>query len=757
MANKNADNTLKTAIFPVAGMMCAVCAATVGKTLSGMPGVEKAEVNFATQSVEVTWNPRTVTTAAMQEALDKEGYSMIVEEDAAKSMEAGEKEELRLYEGMKKKVILAWALTVPLAVICMAHIHFPGAPWVMMALALAVMTVCGGRYYVTGTRALFKGHPNMESLVAVSTAVSFLFSLFNTIAPGFWEERAMNADLYYEGSAMIIAFVLTGKLMELRARHSTGSALRALMGLQPTTALVERDGEFRETDVALILKGDRIMVRPGERIPVDGVVAEGHSTVDESMLTGEPVGVEKGPGDGVTAGTLNGNGSLTVEARKVGADTELARIIESVRKAQGSKAPVQRLVDRISAVFVPTVMGISVITFIIWLCFGSSYLAMGLLAAVSVLVIACPCALGLATPTAVMVGIGRGARQGILVKDATALEQLSKIDVLAIDKTGTLTEGHPSVKEVFFATDDADDRARLAAVAEMLESHSAHPLAEAIRQWCEATGSGTATDSPDFNYIPGKGIEAVIGGVTYKIGSPAFAAASEGYSHGLSEAIGRWLAEGAGVVALSRDGKGEAIFKVTDTLRKDAAETVARLRELGIETVLLTGDNEATARHIARQAGIETVYAGMMPGDKERVIEKLQSEGKKTAMAGDGINDSQALARADVSIAMGGGSDIAIETAQLTLASGRLTDLPKAVELSDATLRVIKENLFWAFIYNVIGIPVAAGALYPVWGVMLSPVIASAAMACSSVCVVTNSLRLASLKLGTKQKRRNNQ
>lgn len=751
MANKNSSSRLKSEIFPVSGMMCAVCANTVEKTLAEMPGVEKAEVNFADSSVTVTWNPRATNPEAMQAALDKEGYAMIVEASAAKSAEAHDREEARLYKDMKTKTLLAWALTIPLAAICMLHFHFPSEAWVMMALALLVMTICGNRFYTNGFRQLFKGKPNMDSLVAVSTSVSFLFSLFNTLFPGFWGESEVKPSLYYEASAMIIAFVLTGKTMELRARHSTGNAIRALIGLQPTTALRrDNEGNFLETNIEKIVPGDILLVRPGERIPVDGVVESGHSSIDESMLTGEPVSVEKTAGNKVTAGTLNGNGQLIVKAEKVGASTELARIIECVKRAQGSKAPVQRLVDKISGIFVPVVITISLVTFFIWIAFGASYLSLGVLAAVSVLVIACPCALGLATPTAVMVGIGRGARQGILVKDATALEQLSKIGILAIDKTGTLTKGSPEVSDTYFSPSlNATKKVRFIAIVDALETRSTHPLAKAVTEWCAAHVKDT--DKPgdlDFNYIPGKGIVGNFDGRVVWIGSASLREMQGAEEPAdMKASVDRWLSEGAGVVVAGIDNEALAAFKVADSLRDDASDTISELKALGIEPVLLTGDNEATAYHIARQVGIDHVYAGVLPSGKEEVIKELKESGKLVAMAGDGINDSQALASADVSIAMGGGSDIAVETAQLTLASGKLRDIVKAIKLSSATLRIIKENLFWAFIYNVIGIPVAAGVIYPLCGIMLSPMIASAAMACSSVCVVTNSLRLARIKL----------
>lgn len=763
MANKNAASRImsalrggaavENAVFPVTGMMCAVCAGTVQTTLSNLPGVVLAEVNFATSTVSVAWNPSETSPEEMVMALDKEGYGMIVEMDAAEAARKSEEEQLKIYRRTKLKVALAWILTIPLSAICMLHIHFAGDSVVMMLLALAVMLICGNRFLINGFRNLVKRKPNMDSLVAVSTSVSFLFSLFNTLFPEYWTSRSLSAELYYEASAMIISFVLTGKLMELRARHSTGNALRALMGLQPTEALrLVESGEFVKVRISDIRTGDVLRVRPGERVPVDGVVESGRSSLDESMLTGESVGVEKGAGDKVTAGTLNGNGELTVKAEKVGSDTELARIIDAVRKAQGSKAPVQRLVDRVSAVFVPAVILISLATFAVWMVFGQGELSMALLAAVSVLVIACPCALGLATPTAVMVGIGRGASCGILVKDAAALELLSKVNVLAIDKTGTLTEGKPKVRNVFFSgLPEGEERDRLLRVIMELEEKSAHPLAAAIAEWCaeHTEDDGESAFIGEFRYIPGKGIVAEDNGVSYWIGSMSLASEMDAeISDTLIRDIELRFGEGGGLVVAGVGKDVRVLFEAADRVRDDAPATVAALKRLGVRTILLTGDGGKAAGYVARVCGIDEVVAEALPGDKETIIADMQEKGGYVvAMAGDGINDSQALARADVSIAMGGGSDIAVETAQLTLVGSGLSKVVDAIRLSSATIRVIRQNLFWAFVYNVVGIPVAAGVLYPAFGIMLTPMIASAAMAFSSVCVVLNSLRLGKMRL----------
>ena len=711
MENKNKVKHIKET-FPVTGMMCAVCAGTVQHTLSSLPGVISAEVNFASSSATVEWNPGVTSPDAMRRALDQAGYGLIAESDEARAVAEKDRRDAADYAALRLRVVVAWIFTVPLATLCMIHIHFPGEAWIYMAMTLVVMFYCGAGFFKRGFRSLFAGVPTMDTLVAISTSVSFLFSAFVTVFPGQMTDRGFTADLYYEGAAMIITFVLTGKLMEARSRRNTGAALRGLMSLQPETALhVDGETEPHEIPLAEIRPGMLLLVRPGERIPVDGRVSDGVSSVDESMLTGEPIPVAKKKGAEVTAGTLNGNGTLTVEALKVGADTELARIVRSVREAQSSKAPVQKLVDRISAWFVPAVIAIAIVTFLIWgFCLADWPRA--LICGVSVLVIACPCALGLATPTAVMVGIGNGARRGILVKDATALELLDKVNVVVLDKTGTITEGHPRVTSVVWHT--GDDRRLLSALAYGAEMQSAHPLAEALCEYFKSQDIIPIT--PDsFDYTPGRGISFSYKGVDYQLG-------------------------GDGII-LSSQGRALAEFFVEDALKPGIRNDIVTLLNRGREVMLLTGDRRATAEAVAREAGISRVVAQAMPADKLRVISDLRRDGNVVAMVGDGINDAEALAEADVSVAIGGGSDIAIETAQLTIVGNNLSALAEAFKLSKKTLRIIRENLFWAFIYNVIGIPLAAGVLASA-GFMLTPMFASAAMALSSVCVVTNSLRL---------------
>lgn len=740
---KNNKDT-RHGIFPVTGMMCAVCAGTVEKTVGQCDGVKEASVNFATSSVSVDWDPSVTSPDAIAMAVRAAGYDMIVSESEAEAAEEKERQEAEAYADMKKKVAVAWLLTIPLSVLCMSHVHFPGYAWVYMAMTLVVMAYCGAGFYLRGFRALAAKAPNMDSLVAVSTVVSFLFSVFNTVWPEALTSRSINADLYYEGAAMIISFVLTGKLMEMRSRHSTGMALRALMGMQPSEALREfPDGTTRNVPVSEIHRGDILVVRQGERIPVDGTVISGVAAVDESMLTGEPVAVEKTDGDDVTAGTIATAGTIRINACKVGNETELSRIIKAVREAQGSKAPVQKLVDKVAGIFVPSVMAVSLLTFCLWMTLGNGNLPVATVCAVSVLVIACPCALGLATPTAVMVGVGRGARKGILVKDAGALERFADVDILLIDKTGTLTEGKPEADSMIVSgTDDEKLRETLAVVAGA-EERSIHPLAEAIIK--RITSEGIRPEDPEeFEYIPGIGIRCRHKGTAYEIGSCALAKDTDDAK--FTAETQHWLAEGAGVAVVTRNGKAVVAFRITDRIRPDAAEAVGKLEKSGITVELLTGDRYATARHVAAMTGIKSVTAETLPEMKQKRVEELQRQGHVVAMAGDGINDSRALAAADVSIAMGSGSDIAIDVARITIVGGKLSSLPEASLLSKATLRIIRENLFWAFIYNVIGIPLAAGALYS-FGFLLNPMFASAAMAASSLCVVANSLRLNKLKI----------
>ncbi|MCM1504844.1 MAG: heavy metal translocating P-type ATPase [Muribaculum sp.] len=743
---RESNNHTKQGIFPITGMMCAVCAGTVEKVISSVAGVAEAEVNLASATASVKWNPKEVSPEQIAQKVKEAGYEMIVAADVASAVEEQEKKELAAYRRLKFKTLAAWLLTIPIMVICMAHVHFPADKYLIAIFALTVMAGCGSNFYVRGWQSLRVKRPSMDTLVAISTLVSYVFSMFNTFNASYWTSEGLDAELYFEASAMIIAFVLTGKLMEARAKRNTGSALRALMCLQPEEAILcGSNGEKRKVAIAELRPGDRVIVRPGDRVPVDGIVVDGSSAIDESMLTGEPLPVEKSEGDKVSAGTINGLGSLTISASKVGSETLLSGIIEAVRRAQGSKPPVQRLADKISSYFVPTVMGIAILTFLLWwICTGE--LRVALLTSVSVLVIACPCALGLATPTAIMVGIGRAAQNHILIKDATSLELMAKTNVMAFDKTGTLTEGHPVVTKSLTLQSDTLSEVEAGAIFG-LEERSEHPLAGAIVEWCRLSGSKPI--SPDvFIYEPGLGIKGRIDDTEWWAGSVRMAEAICGpLNSAANEILRQWSSEGSGIVIAGKNDKPIVAFQISDVLRADAPKVVEDLKQMGISSVLITGDSAKTAEYIARRAGIDEIYSGALPADKQRIVAGLKKPNTVVAMTGDGINDSQALAEADISIAMGGGSDVAMDVAQVTVAGNVLTALPKAIKLSSATIKIIRENLFWAFIYNLIGIPLAAGALYPAFGLLLNPMFASAAMAISSVSVVCNSLRLKTIKI----------
>lgn len=753
----------RTEIFPVTGMMCAVCAGTVEKTASSQPGVEKAEVNLASNTLTLIWNPSLTSPLKVADSLRQEGYDMIVSADQSEAVEIADQEETKRYHSLLIKMILSWVLTVPVFMICMLHLHFPEDNWVMMILTFIVLLYCGGDFYIRGIRGLFKKHPGMDTLVALSTAASFLYSLANTIWPEYWTARGISPDVYYEGAAMIVAFVLTGKLLEARAKRATGSSIRALMALQPDEAtLIVSYSEHNNSDdtvnevtkvvkISDIRPGDLVLLRPGERVPVDGKVTKGESSIDESMMTGESIPVLKNKGSKVFAGSINGNGLLMIRAEAVGAATELQRIITAVREAQGSKAPVQRLVDKIATRFVPTVLTISIMTFIIWMIATNGNIDMALLTAVSVLVIACPCALGLATPTAIMVGIGRAARNGILVKDAEALELLNRINVLAIDKTGTITEGHPSVNQYKWNTRFEADRSLLLSSLYNIETGSTHPLAKAIAEFAQNNTLISNTNSvvKETEHVAGYGIIGVLAdGRKVWIGSSTLSQKMKANIPDEFEDFAKKRSELGEIVVLGGiDTDLMLIMSIADPIRKDAKESLQQLRNLNVDTILITGDRKLTAEKVASEVGISKIYSDTMPQDKVKIVSELKENGNLVAMAGDGINDSAALVTADISIAMGSGSDVAINSSQVTIVGGKLSSIPLAMYLSKATLKIIKENLFWAFIYNLIGIPIAAGLLYPFFGILLTPMFASAAMAFSSVCVVLNSLRLNRIKI----------
>ncbi len=742
-SEKRVEKGVVTKSFPVTGMSCASCAMGVEKRLSGAAGVKRAAVNFADKSVLVEFETDKTDASKLRQSVQEIGYDMITEEGDEGAEKLEEANSLH-YKRLKRDTLLAWVFSIPIMVISMFFMHGISGDFnyfniVLLVLTLPVLAVFGRIFFINGWKSVTKGSATMDTLVALSTSIAFFYSVFNTFFPSFWISRGIEPMVYYEAATMIISFVLLGKLLEERAKGSTSSALKKLIGLQPKDATLIKDGVPTVVPISKIFPGDIVSVRPGEKIPVDGVVTEGRSFVDESMISGEPIPVEKSEGCSVLAGTINQRGAFCFKATKVGGETLLARIIKTVKEAQGSKAPVQRVVDKVAAVFVPVVMGISLLTLIIWLIAGGeNSFAKALLSAVSVLVIACPCALGLATPTALMVGIGKSAKEHILVKDALALEQMRKVNAVVMDKTGTLTEGRAEVTDWIWLIENDNEsiRKRFLNIILSLEERSEHPIASAIVNYIKAAGITQERFRIDnFENIPGKGVSADIEGKSYFAGSSKYAQREIRHSEQLSS-------EGKSVTVVFEDGREIAVIGVSDKIKESSAAAVAELKKMGIEVHMLTGDNERNAAVVSRNLGIASFVAHAMPQDKEDFIMKLKSEGKVVAMVGDGINDSQALSRADVSIAMGKGTDIAMDVAMMTLITSDIALLPKAFELSRRTVRLIRENLFWAFIYNLIGIPVAAGILYPFTGTVLNPMIAAAAMAFSSVSVVLNSLRL---------------
>jgi Cu2+-exporting ATPase len=729
---------MKKCTLPVLEMSCAVCANNVENKVNSLSGVKSASVNFAANTIIVEYDPEQITLPQIKAEVQSIGYDLVIDEVNQEDIQ--EEAQKSHYALLKRKVIVAWILSIPTMLLSMIFMHTPGNEWIMMVLTLPILLYSGQSFYIHAWKQVKQHTANMDTLVALSTSIAFLFSLFNTIYPQFWTDQGMEAHVYYEAAGMIIAFVLLGKLMEERAKNSTTSAIKGLMGLQPKTARKIIETEEIEVPIGQLQPNDKISVRPGEKIPVDGIVIEGNSYVDESMISGEAIPVKKQSGDRVLAGTINQRGSFILNATQVGSSTVLAQIVRMVQEAQGSKAPVQKVVDRISSIFVPIVISISIITFIVWIIIGGNhYFSYALLSAVSVLVIACPCALGLATPTALMVGIGKGAERHILIKDAFALENLCKVNCVVLDKTGTLTEGHPSVSDVLWIT-DSDQTSQSVLLA--AEQKSEHPLAIAITEYLK--GKGVAPEEINsFESITGKGIEVVFEDSKYWVGSLSFAQTQQiQLPEKALQKTEMWSKENKSIIYYGKESSLMAIFAITDPLKPTSAQAVQTLEKRGIEVHMLTGDGNKTAQMIGETLGIKHIQAEVMPTDKETYIQNLQQKGKIVAMVGDGINDSQALARADVSIAMGKGTDIAMDVAMVTLMTSDLLLLPQAIKLSQRTVRLIHQNLFWAFIYNVIGIPIAAGILFPINGLLLNPMWASAAMAFSSVSVVLNSLRL---------------
>ena len=734
------DQQIKKQTFPVLGMSCAACAARVNKTLSRQEGVCSANVNLATAIATVEYDPSLCSPEMMKQAVQNAGFDLLI--DTAKEAEKeAEDTHAAHYRQLKFRTIWAIILSLPVAIIGMFFMDMPYANYIMWILSTPVVFWLGSGFYVNAWKLLKHRSANMDTLVANSTGIAYLFSLFNLFFPDFWLSRGVTPHVYFEAASVIIAFILLGRTLEERAKGNTSAAIRKLMGLQPRTVIIDDGTGEREVSIDQIVPGNMIVVKPGERIAVDGTVTEGSSFIDESMLSGEPIPVCKSAGAKVYAGTINQKGSFRFRAEKVGADTMLSHIIHLVQEAQGSKAPVQQLVDKIAAVFVPAIMTIAVLTFIAWIVLAENGFTHGLLAAVTVLIIACPCALGLATPTAIMVGIGKGAENGILIKDAESLEMAKKIDMIVLDKTGTITEGKPVVTDIVWEAENAD----IQRIFLELEKHSEHPLATAVVQALSQANADNGGDCllTGFESITGKGVKASWNGKTYYAGNRRMLA-EKGItiSPVLSEKAEAFAQEAKTVIWFADEQQALATCAIADRIKETSKKVIAELQQRGISVVMLTGDNEQTARRIAAEAGISEFRAEVLPQQKSEYIKQLQAEGKHVAMVGDGINDSAALAQADLSIAMGQGSDIAMDVAKMTIISSDLTKISEAIRLSTLTVRTIRENLFWAFIYNLTGIPVAAGVLYPFTGFLLNPMIAGAAMAFSSVSVVTNSLRL---------------
>lgn len=723
--------------FPVLGMTCASCAGSAESIVTYELGVVDASVNFATGNLTVEYLPNLTNAAQLQKAVQAVGYDLLIV-DETKQQESLEAIHAEKFKKLKNKTIWAVVLSLPVVTIGMFFMDMPYGNEIMWLFSTPVVLWLGKDFFINAWKQTKHGSANMDTLVALSTGIAYLFSVFNMLFMDFWHQRGLHAHVYFEAAAVVIAFILLGKLLEEKAKGNTSSAIKKLMGLQPKTVMViQLDGTEKQVAIEDVSVGDIILVKPGEKIAVDGMVTSGNSYVNESMLSGEPVPVLKTENEKVFAGTINQKGSFQFKAVKVGKETMLAQIIKMVQDAQGSKAPVQKLVDKIAGIFVPIVIGIAIITFIVWLVFGGdNAVAQALLAAVTVLVIACPCALGLATPTAIMVGVGKGAENGILIKDAESLELARKVSAIVLDKTGTITEGRPQVTGIKWLNDKEETKGILLSI----EKQSEHPLAEAVVKNLEGVSNVALSN---FDSITGKGAKGVYDNETYFVGNKKLLTEHNiVIDNSLLDQADAWGRASKTVIWFADSKKALSVIAISDKIKETSVEAIKHLQDMGIDLYMLTGDNEATAKAIAEQTGIKHYKAEVLPQHKADFVKELQKQGKIVAMVGDGINDSTALATADVSIAMGKGSDIAMDVAKMTIISSDLNKIPQAIRLSKQTVATIKQNLFWAFIYNLIGIPLAAGILYPFNGFLLNPMIAGAAMALSSVSVVSNSLRL---------------
>ena len=733
------EKTVKDS-FPVVGMTCAACVAHVDKALRKQLGVGQVAVNLAANIATVEYDATQCSPEILQQAVENAGYGLVIDK-GDDVLDEAEKAREKYLRSLKWRTVFALSLSALVMVLAMGFKSWRFSGYAAWMLATPVVFYLGRDFFINSWRLIRHGAMNMDTLVALSTGIAYLFSLFNLLFPQVWRRHGILPHLYFESSSMIIGFILLGRWLEEKAKGRTNTAVKKLIGLRPkTVSRIEADGSMSMVPIERICKGDLMAVKPGERIAVDGEIVSGSSFVDEKMLSGEPIPVAKQAGSKVYAGTINGKGGFTFKAEKVGDETVLSHIIRAVTEAQGSKAPVQKLADKIAAVFVPTILGIAVLTLLLWLLLDPAEgLSHGLLAMVTVMIIACPCALGLATPTAIMVGIGLGAENGILVKDAKSLEKTKEMDAIVLDKTGTLTEGMPQVLECHW-TDGLDDKAYYQGVFSAMESRSEHPLAAAVVRYF---GTDNTVEVSDFQSITGQGLTAFCDGKPFYIGNSRLMAAQRIPVEPSLQAQAAELASGAATVVYFADAERViALAGVSDKVKESSRVAIAQLRGAGMEVHLLTGDNEATARAIAKDLNMAHFQANVLPEEKAHYVKDLQAKGRKVAMVGDGINDSAALAQADISIAMGNGSDIAIDVADMTIISSDMTKIIAAMQLSKLTVRTIRQNLFWAFFYNLISVPIAAGVLYPINGFLLNPMIGGAAMALSSVTVVSNSLRL---------------
>lgn len=729
--------TTAKATIAVLEMSCASCAGSVEDIVKIQPGVVSASVNYGTGNLVVEYLPNMTDLYKLQKAVQGAGYDLLIEQESSQqdTLEAIHEKKLKT---LKSKTIWAVILSLPVFFIGMFFMDIPYANVIMWVFSTPVVLWLGRDFFINAWKQAKHRSANMDTLVALSTGIAYFFSVFNMFFAEFWIQRGLEAHVYFEAASVIIAFILLGKLLEERAKGNTSTAIKKLMGLQPKTVTVRKpDGSEHTTAIEQVNVGDIILVKPGEKIAVDGMVTLGSSYVDESMISGEPVAVSKKENDKVYAGTINQKGSFQFKAQKVGKQTMLAQIIKTVQDAQGSKAPVQKLVDKIAGVFVPVVIGIAIFTFILWIILGGEHgLVHGLMAAVTVLVIACPCALGLATPTAIMVGVGKGAENGILIKDAESLERSKGINAIILDKTGTITEGKPKLTDIQWL--DNNDTAKTVLLS--IEKQSEHPLADAVVKYLSKESN---VEISNFESVTGKGVQADYNNQTYYAGNKKLMSENNiNIKEELQRYADLWGKDSKTVIWFSDSTQALAVIAIADQIKDTSVQAIKGLQDMGVELYMLTGDNGATAKAIAHQTGIKHYKAEVLPHQKADFVKELQGQGKVVAMVGDGINDSTALATADVSIAMGKGSDIAMDVAKMTIISSDLTKIEQAIRLSKQTVATIKQNLFWAFIYNIIGIPIAAGLLYPINGFLLNPMIAGAAMAMSSVSVVSNSLRL---------------